>query len=73
MANSSDTEYHGKTFQGTVNMVVDLAEVDEEFLSDILVLPDTLGCWTTPWTTGCEWCRCPMTAPLVSMNLAFQG
>ena len=74
VVDSSDTEYHGKTFQGTVNTAVDLAEVDEEFLSDILVLPDTSGVLDYTLDNGMRVVQMPYgTAPLVSMNLAFQG
>ena len=74
VVDSSDAAYHGKTFEGTVNTVVDLAEVDEAFLSDLLVLPDTSGVLDYTLDNGLRVVQMPYgTAPLVSMNMTFEG
>ena len=74
VTDSSDAAYHGKTFEGTVNTLVDLNQVDEAFLSDLLVLPDTSGVLDYTLENGLRVVQMPYgTAPLVSMNMIFNG
>ena len=74
VVDSSDAAYHGKTFEGTVNTVVDLAEVDEDFLSNLLVLPETEGVLEYTLDNGLKVVQMPYgTAPLISMSMAFEG
>lgn len=74
VTDSSDAEYHGKTFQGTVNTMVELESVDEKYLSDLLVLPDTSAVIEYTLDNGLRVVQMPYgTAPLLSVSMAFDG
>ena len=59
VVDSSDAAYHGKTFEGTVNTVVGSRMSMKSSWATSWCCPRPKECWSTPWTTGSRWSRCP--------------